>query len=70
MIAFKDYDTTCKCVFIIVTSAMRDVITYKLIPPCDARRGKMGALYSAVSGLFAVISRAYPQFFSPVPHSK
>ena len=26
----------------------------------------MGALYSTVSGLLAVISRAYPQFLSPV----
>ena len=26
----------------------------------------MGALYSAVSGLLALVSRAYPQFLSPV----
>ena len=37
------------------------------IPPCDARRReKVGALYSAVSGLLAIISRAYPRFLSPV----
>ena len=29
----------------------------------------MGALYSAVSDLLAVISRAYPQFLSPVPQN-
>ena len=28
----------------------------------------MGALYSTVSGLLAVISRAYPRFFSPALH--
>ena len=38
----------------------------ELIPPCVARRReKVGALYSTVSGLLAVISRAYPQFLSP-----
>ena len=31
-------------------------------PPCDTRREKVRALYSAVSGLLAVISRAQPQF--------
>ena len=29
----------------------------------------MGALYSVVSGLLAVISRAYPRFLSPVPQN-
>ena len=67
MIAIEDYEITSKYVFIIATSAMRNVITYTLIPPCDARREIVRALYSAVSGLLAVISRAYPQFLSPVP---
>ena len=40
-----------------------------LIPPCDTRREKVGALYCVVSGLLAVISRAYPQFLSPVSRS-
>ena len=51
---------------------VEDVRTYihELIPPCDARRReKVGALYSAVSDLLAVISRAYPQFLSPVPQN-
>ena len=40
---------------------------HELIPPCDARRReKVGALYSTVYGLLAVISRAYPPFLSPV----
>ena len=43
---------------------------HELLPPCDAeRREKVGALYGAVSGLLAVISRAYPQFLSPVPRT-
>ena len=29
----------------------------------------MGAAYSAVSGLLAIISRAYPRFLSPATHS-
>ena len=33
-------------------------------PSGTRRREKVGALYSAVSGLLAVISRAYPQFLS------
>ena len=33
---------------------------YELNPPCDTRRReKVGALYSTVSGLLAVISRAH-----------
>ena len=39
---------------------------HELISPCDARRReKVGALYSAVSGLLVIISRAYPGFLSP-----
>ena len=30
---------------------------------------KVGALYSTVSGLLAVISRAYPQFLSHAPRN-
>ena len=46
------------------------IILYELIPPSDARRReKVGALYSVVSGLLAFISRAYPQFLSPVPRN-
>ena len=43
-------------------------IMHGLIPPCGTgRRENVGALYGAVSGLLAVISKTYPLFFSPVP---
>ena len=38
----------------------------ELIPPCDARRERVGALYSSVSGLLPVISRVCTQFLSPM----
>ena len=42
----------------------------ELVPPCDARRReKVGSLYSAVYGLLAVFSRAYPQFLSLAPQN-
>ena len=41
----------------------------ELIPPCDTRREKVGALYSTVSDLLAAISRAYPQYLSPEPRN-
>ena len=41
----------------------------ELIPPCDIRRReKVGALYSAVSGLLAVISRTCTLDFSLLCH--
>ena len=44
--------------------------THELIPPCDARRReKVGALYSAISGLLVVISRAHPQSLSHAPQN-
>ena len=53
-----------------ISSCTVYIFTYELIPPCDARRReKVGALYSAVSGLLDVISRAYPQFLSSVPRN-
>ena len=43
---------------------------HEIIPPCDTRRReKVRALYSTVSGLLAVISRAYPRFLSPAPRN-
>ena len=47
-----------------------ETLMHELIPPCDTRRReKVGALYGAVSGLLAVISRAYPRFLSPAPRN-
>ena len=41
---------------------------HQLMPLCNVRREKVGALYSTVSGLLAVIRRAYTLTFSLLCH--
>ena len=44
--------------------------THEVIPPCDARGEKVGALYNAVLDYYkGVTSRACPRFLSPVPRT-
>ena len=51
------------CVCIVPYSNI--LYVYELIPPCDTGREKVGALYNAVFGLLAFVSRAYPQYVDP-----
>ena len=42
------------------TDGRRNLVLKCNIPPCNARRESVGALYSAVSGLLAITSRSLP----------